>query len=190
MTRLLSIRAATLLHGETHAVQPDAALVTRLRDGDADALEALFRRYSTELLRLVSGLISTHADAEDIVQDVFVGLRLALRGYEERGTFRAWLRGVTVRSALAARRRTGARRETPLDDTLAAAVAHDPSTPIALHDAVARLPESLRDVFVLKMIEGYSHAETGTLLGISASASEVRLFRAVRRLRDLLSEQV
>lgn len=154
-----------------------------------DALEVLFRRYSPELLRLASGLTPTHADAEDVVQDVFVGLRLALRNYEERGTFRAWLRGVTVRSALAARRRKGARRETPLEDVLHAAVGRDATTPVALRDAVARLPESLRDVFVLKMVEGYSHAEISALLGISSRASEIRLFRAVRRLRDLLSEE-
>lgn len=189
MIRPLSLRVTTPLHGETPTIEPDAALAARLRAGDADALEDLFRRYSTELLRLASGLMPTHADAEDLVQDVFVGLRLALRGYEERGTFRAWLRGVTVRSALAARRRAGARQETPIDDTLGPAVAHDPNTPIALRDAMARLPQSLRDVFVLKMVEGYSHAEVGRLLGISSSASEVRLFRAVRRLRDLLSEQ-
>lgn len=177
------------MHVEPHASEPDAALIARLRDGDADALETLFRRYATELLRLASGLMPTHADAEDVVQDVFVGLRLALRSYEERGTFRAWLRGVTVRSALAARRRKRARREGPLDNVLGPAIAHDPSTPVALRDAIARLPDALRDVFVLKMVEGYSHAEISALLGISSSASEVRLFRAVRRLRDLLSEQ-
>jgi DNA-directed RNA polymerase specialized sigma24 family protein len=55
-------------------------------------------------LRLVSALVDD--DADDVVQGVFVGLTLALRGYEERGTFAAWLRGVTVRTALSRRRDT------------------------------------------------------------------------------------
>lgn len=189
MTRSLSTRVAPPLHVEPQDIESDAALVSRLRDGDVDALEVLFRRYATELLRLTSGLMPTHADAEDIVQDVFVGLRLALRSYEERGAFRAWLRGVAVRSALAARRQRGGRREGPLDDDIGPALAHDPSTPVALRDAISQLPDALRDVFVLKMVEGYSHAEISALLGISSNASEVRLFRAVRRLRHLLSEQ-
>lgn len=94
-----------------------------------------------------------------------------------------------MRSALAARRQSGARREGPLDDVTGPALIHDPSTPVALRDAISQLPAALRDVFVLKMVEGYSHAEISALLGISSNASEVRLFRAVRRLRHLLSEQ-
>ena len=169
-------------------VPTDAALVARLRvAADSDALDTLFRRHAGELLRLATGLLAHHADAEDVVQDVFVGLRLALRHYDERGAFRAWLRGVTVRTALAARRRDTGRRESPLDHALeTSAVEHTPD--IALRDALVRLPQPLRDVFVLKMIEGYSHAEIGALLDIRAGTSEVRLFRAVRRLRDLLSE--
>jgi len=50
------------------------------------------------------------------------------------------------------------------------------------------LPDSLRAVFVLKEIEGYSHVEVGSLLGISAGASEVRLCRAIKSLRHHLRE--
>jgi RNA polymerase sigma-70 factor (ECF subfamily) len=175
---------------ESRAAITDAELVQRLRDsGDPQALEAVFRRYSADLVRLATGVMPRVADAEDVVQDVFVGLRLALRSYDERGTFRAWLRGVTVRTALAARRRDTRRRETALDAAVDAPDA-DRMPDVAMRDALARLPEPLRDVFVLKVIEGYSHAEIGALLDIRAGTSEVRLFRAIRRLRDLLSESV
>lgn len=168
-------------------VEPDAALVERLRDGDLRALDSIFRRHAGELLRLAGGLLDTPADAEDVVQDVFVGLRLALRNYDERGAFQAWLKGVTVRTALASRRRRTARHEGPLDVDLTAR-SDDPHSTIALREALGRLPEQMRDVFVLKMVEGYSHIEIGELLGIRPGTAEVRLFRAVRRLRELLSE--
>jgi RNA polymerase sigma factor (sigma-70 family) len=185
----LSPRAAPeAMHVEPTTPVADAVLVQRIRDdGDPHALDAVFRRYASELLRLATGLVVNLADAEDVVQDVFVGLRLALRNYDERGTFRPWLRA--VRTALAARRRSNRRSETTLEaaqDTRTA----DQTPDLAMHDALARLPETLRDVFVLKVIEGYSHAEISILLDIRTGTSEVRLFRAVRRLRHLLSESV
>lgn len=177
----------------TRAVEPepsDAVLAARLRAGDLTALDALFRRHAPHLLRVAAGLTASPDDAEDVVQDVFVGLPLALRGYAERGMFAAWLRAVTVRTALAARRRASRRREAPLD--LAARDAHapsaDPFARLTLVDTLARVPAAMRAVLVLRLIAGYSHAEIGDLLGIRAGTSEVRLFRALRQLRALLQE--
>jgi RNA polymerase sigma-70 factor, ECF subfamily len=164
----------------------DADLAAQLRSGDGRALELLYRRHAGALLRVAGALTGSTADAEDVVHDVFVGLAQALAGYQERGAFAAWLRGVTVRTSLAARRRRAQRREDSL------AISHDVADPstrvdeVALRDAVARLPDTLRDVFVLKSICGYSHTEIGDLLNIRAGTSEVRHFRAIRQLRELL----
>ena len=166
---------------------PDATLVARLRGGEAAALDELFRRHAAALLRLAAAMVDT--DAEDVVQDVFVGLALALRSYEERGTFAAWIRGVTVRTALARRRRDGHRRETTLDPQLQRASGVDAADQIALEDALRQLPDDQRAVFVLKLVEGYSHAEIAALLDIRQGTSEVRLFRAIRRLRSLLGDR-
>src|SRR5215207_9643087 len=83
----------------------DADLVARLRRSDDDALGALYGRFATPLLRLAWRLLGSRDEAEDVVQDVFVGLPLALRRYDERGAFAAWLKLVTVRTALMHRRR-------------------------------------------------------------------------------------
>jgi RNA polymerase sigma factor (sigma-70 family) len=56
-------------------------------------------------------------------------------------------------------------------------------------DALNRLSPPLRAVFVLKMVEGRTHAEIATLLGISTGTSEVRLSRAVAQLRSLLGDR-
>jgi RNA polymerase sigma-70 factor (ECF subfamily) len=180
------------MHIVPDAAASDAALAARLRSGaaaDVAALDALFRRHAPGLLRLAAGLTASHADAEDVVQDVFVGLDRALRGYEERGAFAAWLRGLTMRTALAHRRRAGRRREDALDTGAESRRATgDTADTLAVADALARLPDALRDVFTLRAVEGYSHAEIASLLGISVGASEVRHFRAVRRLRSMLSE--
>ncbi len=166
---------------------PDSALAARLRRDDADALDELYRRHAAGLLRLAAVLVDE--DAEDVVQDVFVGLAMALRTYEERGAFVAWIRGVTVRTALARRRRDLRRRETALDPDVGRTLDVDPSDRAALQDALRRLPDEQRAVFVLKLVEGYSHAEIAALLDIRPGTSEVRLFRAIRRLRSLLGDR-
>jgi RNA polymerase sigma-70 factor (ECF subfamily) len=85
-------------------------------------------------------------------------------------------------------RRTERRREEPLE------AAGEPARPdreierLDVERLIARLPDKLRTVLVLKEIEGYSHGEIGRLLGISESASEVRLYRAKQLLRKQLRD--
>ena len=124
-----------------------------------------------------------------MVQDVFVGLSHALRRYTETGTFAGWLRRVTARTALMHTRRVRNRREDFDDvDQFHAPAAASPigTSGIAVERALAILSPVLSHVFVLKVMEGYSHAEIAALLGISVRASEVRLHRAIRRLRSHL----
>jgi RNA polymerase sigma-70 factor (ECF subfamily) len=172
----------------------DAALVERLRTGDSQALDHLFHRHATSLLGVAYRLTGSSADAEDVVQDLFVGLPLALRRYVEQGSFAGWLRTVTARLALDRIRRREGRREVALDLAVerAARGAGDAGAMEArweLEEALAALPDALRVVLVLKEVEGYSHAEIGRMLGIRTGTSEVRLHRAIRTLRRVLGEQ-
>ena len=68
-------REPQLLTADSH---DDATLVARLRSSDRAAIDELFRRHAAGLFRLASALVDD--DADDVVQDVFVGLSLALRG--------------------------------------------------------------------------------------------------------------
>ena len=165
----------------------DAALVQRLSSGDLDALDALFHRHASALLNLARRVTGSSVDAEDVVQDLFVGLPMAVRRYAERGSFGAWLRTVTARLALDRVRRRTRRHEVDLD--LAGeqtAVSETPEVRWDIEGAIAALPDDLRMVFVLKEVEGFSHAEIGRLLGIRTGTSEVRLHRAMRALRRAL----
>lgn len=167
----------------------DLVLAARLRRGDLEALDALYRRHGSLLLGLTYQITGSLADAEDVVQDVFVGLQRALERYEERGTFDKWLRGVAVRMALAHRRHDARRREETIEEcTPGLSASRDPVEQIALADAIIALPESLRIVFVLKLVVGYSHVEIARLLDIRPNTSEVRLFRGIRQLRAHLRE--
>lgn len=169
--------------------ESDALLIERLRDGDRSALDPLFRRHAPALVSLAARITGSIDDGKDVVQDVFVRLPATVDGYRERGDAVAWLRGVTSLSAINARRKTARRRESTVDALEMLGKHADIATALDLSNAVDALPVRLRDVFLLKVVGGYSHQEIATLLGIRSVTSEVRLFRAVRQLRTLLAER-
>lgn len=178
-----------LLQERTDQPPPsDATLAAFVRSGNADALAALYERHAKTLLAISYRLLQSVEDAEDTVHDVFVGLPEALKRYDERGTLVAWLRTITARVALAKIRHANVRDNA--DSGVAEPVAPSPDVldAISIEDAMKSLPASLRAVIVLKEVEGFSHAEIARMLGISVGASEVRLHRAVKALRTMLTK--
>jgi len=166
--------------------QDPAELAEQARDGSSAALGELYRRFGPALFRLAYRLTTSKEDAEDVVHDVFVGLPEALQHYAERGRLDAWLRRLTARVALMRLRSRRRRSEVRLANDEVGAARAPRGEAIEVQVAVDALPAPLRSVLVLKEIEGYSHAEIGDMLGISAVASRVRLVRAMSRLRRIL----
>ena len=174
------------------AESSDADLAARLRAGDTSAIEKLYWRHAPDLLRLATGVTGSRDDAEDVVQDVFVGLPRALRHYVESGHFRQWLRRVTARVALSRLRTASRKHEVDLAAVTDQSVNPEAETipdRLALEQAINALPDSLRTVFVLREIEHYSHTEIAEMLGIRRGTSEIRLYRAIRILRELLRSE-
>lgn len=164
-------------------------LIQRVRRGDREALGQLFDLHGESVYRVVFRLLGSREDAEDAVQDVFGGLRLSLAKYEEKGAFGAWLRRVAARTALMRLRADRRRDSVALEEHRDAAPPErreDLALRMTLDHALAALPDRLRAVFVLRMVEGYSHDEIAGALHITVSASKVRLHRAVRRLQHAL----
>ena len=169
--------------------QTDAAVVALVATGDRAALGLLYDRYATALFAVAFRLLISRTEAEDVVHDVFIGLPEALRRYEERGTLLSWLKRVTVRVAISRLRHDSVRATSALPPNVSA-TARDHDLAIDLEAAVAALAPSLRAVLVLKEIEGFSHAEIADMVGISVTASKVRLHRALRALRAMLEDGV
>jgi len=164
----------------------ESALLAAVRQGSTEALGQLYSLHGGDVFSLAFRLTGSREDAEDVLQDVFVGLPRALRSYDEQGRFGAWLGRVAARVALMRLRSRGALREDAIEaagDPVARREA-DPVDRIAAQRALQKLPDGLRAVFVLKEVEGYSHAEIGALLGITAENSAVRLSRAWKLLHN------
>ncbi len=153
-----------------------------LDPAQAEALSVVYRNYG-RLMRAAAGQVTGDGpDAEDVVHDVMARLPRLLVQYRGHG-LGGWLRRVVRNQALMQRRRVRTRGEVGVDE--AAGIPAHAADPLAYEElelAVSRLPGSLRDVVVLRFRQGRSHREIAELLGISATASEVRLHRGIRCL--------
>lgn len=164
----------------------EATLVRALRSGDVDALAEVYRRFAPMLMSVAFRLLRSKESAEDVLHDVFVGLPEAVRKYDERGKFAPWLKQVTARVALSVIRHEETANRLATDVT--PRLQSDVHARMTLDSAVSRLPSALRAVLVLKEVEGFTHAEIASMLGISKGASEVRLHRALSQLRAMLNK--
>lgn len=130
--------------------------------------------------------------AGEALQDAFIQVFKHIGAFEQRSTLGAWIKTIVVRAALqkAVRRKTTTESwpeeysETILD------WGDSPIDAMQLEQAIQRLPEGARAVFVLAEVEGYAHKEIAEMLGISEGTSKSQLFAAKKRLRELLSPQM
>jgi len=167
-----------------------APVVARAKAGDDAALDDLCRRCYSVVYDFLAYLMP--AEAEDLTQEVFANLGHRLRGYEETGRFTAWLRSVAFNLFRTRNRTQHRRREEPLDTEFDIALAEATSTIFttekrALHLAVARLPESLRDAWAL-YAEGDEPREIAKKLAITPGAAATRVSRAKIQLEAFLTE--
>lgn len=170
-----------------------STLIWQAGDGDITAIGALYDRYAPAILDIGVRLLGSTSDAEDLVHDVFVGLARAVRSYEGRGTFDGWIKRVATREALMKLRRLKLISEVPLMEAVTPTPGNSDATTtlinqLTLWDAIGQIPTIQRTVFVLKEIQGYTHAEIAEMEGITVSGSKIRLYRARESLRALLEE--
>jgi RNA polymerase sigma-70 factor (ECF subfamily) len=174
----------------------DAAVVRRVLAGDAEAFGVLVARHHERCLRLAVHLVGDRADAEDAVQEALLRAYRHLGGYREEERFGAWLTRILVNQCRTARAR--ARRALPAGVEWAEAdraVAHpaDAAAPDAerreaLARAIRRLPGDQREAVVLRYADELSYAEMAAATGATAAALKMRVQRACRRLRALLTD--
>jgi RNA polymerase sigma-70 factor (ECF subfamily) len=172
----------------------DAALLERVRGGDATALDELVARHHDAAFRVALAILGSEADAADAAQE---GMLRALRGLERfRGeaSFRTWLLSIVANEAKSLLRRSSRRREAPLVDELpeeretgaeGVAVRAEAARARAL---LARLPEKQRLAVQLRIDEGLSFREVGEVIGSTEGAARVNYHHGIRRLREWLGE--
>jgi len=174
----------------------DEEIVARVVAGDRRMFEALMRRHNVRVFRAARAITGDDHEAEDVMQDAYVRAFEHLGEFRGEARFSTWLTRIAVHEALARVRR--GRRFHSIDAESDEHSLHSPSAENpeqkasdvemrrVLGSAIDVLPVEFRLVFVLRMIEGMSGAETADCLGISEETVKTRLFRARTRLQQAM----
>jgi RNA polymerase sigma-70 factor, ECF subfamily len=173
----------------------DRELAARCLAGDREAFEGIYRQHASRLYNLTYRMAGS-AEADDLLQEVFLQAYRKLGTYKGDSSLGTWLYRLAVNLCLDhLRSRQGRMNQVTdsLDEEDAGPVV-SPGRPaeanaarIDLQHAIEALPPSYRAAFVLHDVEGYQHDEIARLLGIAEGSSKSLLHKARMRLRTLLS---
>jgi RNA polymerase sigma-70 factor, ECF subfamily len=187
---------------------PDAELVESAKKGNLDAFEALTNRYEQRVYSLALRMLRQEQDAEDVTQQTFLSALENLGGFRGEASFSTWLLRIAAHAALKIIRKRKGLNTVSLEEATEGtndsdAVPHpeyiadwrqSPEELVHQHEirrlldeALGRLDEKHRLVFLLRDVEGLSIREAAEALGLSETNTKVRLLRARLQLRELLT---
>lgn len=172
---------------------PDETLIARILAGEKRLFELLMRKYNQRLYRIGMSILENEAEAEDAMQTAYINAYEHLSGFERRASFGTWLTKIMLNQCYEQRRKNR-RLHTTTEQTDNIVIMNTAVNELAnkelgrtLQQAVAKLPEKYRVVFVLREIEDLSVRETSAALQIEESNVKVRLNRAKSMLRENLN---
>jgi RNA polymerase sigma-70 factor, ECF subfamily len=182
--------------------QPDEDIVRQVLEGNTGLFELLMRRHNERVYRASRAIVRDEQEAEDVMQQAYVNAFTHLRQFNGSARFSTWLTTIAVHESLARVRRRG--RYEPFDDDALTSVEpfmsrnpqENPERQAftgelrgLLEWAIDTLPDGMREVFVLREVEGLSTSETAESLGVSEDVVKTRLSRGRAALRRVLLER-
>ncbi len=181
-------------------------LVSSLRNGEDSGFETLVRSYGPQVMAIARRYLRSEADAADCFQNTFIAIFQSVGSFQQKSSFRHWVRGVTVNQCLMKLRKRRRRREESIEHMLPMFDERGIRVEVAgprqkagigesidaerrrqfVRECIDRLPENYRLAILLRDIDGYSTREAAAILGIQANALKTRLHRARSALRFML----
>jgi len=172
----------------------DAELVRLIREGDQAAFRELVNRHGESLYGLACSVMGSTADAEDILQETFLGAFRRLGAFEGRSSVKTWLVRILLNHASKLRRSKKVRKAASLPDQVGPSDARDgaveTSSPasaveskIDLDAMLGTLSPEHREVIVLRELQQLSYDEIAAALHIPRGTVESRLHRARQELK-------
>ena len=168
--------------------QADEILARRAVAGDRNAFSDLLERHYGLIYRVAARMLGDGVEAEDLAQDVCVGLVTRLASYGGQSRFTTWLYRVVVNAARDAMRRNATRRRNEqefaeqdgLGDRQIGIGGEDS---VWLQQVLGQLSDELRTTVILVLAEGLRHGEAGKILGVSEATVSWRLHQVRKQLR-------
>ena len=177
------------------AREAELALVERCRRGELGAFEELYRAHAGRLYGLACRMLGNTADAEDLLQEIFLSAHRKLDTFRGDSALGTWLYRlgmnqildhVRSRAGRAGQLTDGLEDASTLPDASGHRLADRAIDRIDLERALAELPEGCRAAFLLHDVEGLEHREVSEVLGIAEGTSKSQVHKARLRLRGLL----
>jgi RNA polymerase sigma-70 factor, ECF subfamily len=187
----------------------DVELVNRAKAGELDAFETLTTRYEQRVFSLARRMLRQEQDAEDVTQQTFLSALENLNGFRGEASFATWLFRIATHAALKVIRKQKGLKTISLEEATEEtgrvdSILHpefiadwrqSPEQLVQkreiqrlLDEALAKLDEKHRLVFLLRDVEGFSVKETAEALGLTEANTKVRLLRARLQLREQLTQ--
>jgi RNA polymerase sigma-70 factor (ECF subfamily) len=172
----------------SNALQPaarsdESALLAAARRGDTRAFEGLYRALAPSVYGFCLRLARDSAEAQDCAQETFVRAWQRMGEFRGDSRFATWLHRIALNEVLGRRRHRAVeyRHLAAVDPAMSRSL-DDSATIQDLEDAIRRLPERAREVFVLRAIYGYTHEEIASMLSVTDSTSKSQFHRARKLL--------
>ena len=168
-------------------------LLTRARAGDPAAERALYDAHVDRVYHLAYRLAGSDDLAQDFTQDTFIRAFARLGDFRGESSFGTWLHTIALSVSMNGLRKVKRfrTREADLDEARDhgwSGRRAEPDLKQRLAAAIDALAPGFRAVFVMHDVEGYTHEEIGSALGIQPGTSKAQLSRARARLREALSD--
>jgi len=177
----------------------DEQIVSRVVEGQTALFEVLMRRHNERIYRAARSIVRDEVEAEDVMQQAYVNAYAHLRQFDGRAKFSTWLTKIAIHEALGRARKRGRYESVDFNQEESSIVPPRTTAPDPEHHAFAgelrallesaidTLPDGLREVFMLREVDGQSTADTAACLSVSEDVVKTRLSRARALLRRELA---
>jgi RNA polymerase sigma factor (sigma-70 family) len=179
-------------------ILPDSELITRIVNGEKNLYALVVRRYNQRLYRVGMGILNDDTEVEDAMQVTYINAWENLAKFKFRSSFSTWITRIMINESLL---RTKKRKhflemkeetinhyQQGIGQQNAVSKLINADLKKTLEDAIQKLPEKYRTVFILREVENMSVSETKACLAISEINVKVRLNRAKSMLRNTLND--
>ena len=169
----------------------DEELMFHVRNGTGEMLGVLYSRYQSPLFNFYCKLTGNRSLSEDLVQDVFFRILKYRQTYKPGTSFKTWMYQIARNARLDNIRKQ--RPQVEIEDSLLPVVmprdnAQQTQETALLHKALMQLPEEKREVLVLSRFQELKYEEIAKLLGCQPNAVKVKVFRALKDLREIYQQ--
>ncbi|MBL7162393.1 MAG: RNA polymerase sigma factor [Anaerolineales bacterium] len=172
-------------------LEHEKKLIEAAQQGNQAAFGELYDHYLTKVYRRVCALVP-ETDVEDVTQEIFISVARSIGGFRGRSSFSTWIYRITKRRVADYYRKRERQVEqvelekasqTPSENSLG-----NTADALLLQQALRALPESHRDIILLRLADGLPFQEVADRLGIKLGAAKLRFYRAIEACKGKIAE--